>query len=36
MRSSPEYLTIAEDLGFASITPIPISARYGDNIFAAL
>lgn len=29
-----EYLTIAEDLGFASITPIPISARYGDNIFA--
>lgn len=29
-----EYLTIAEDLGFATITPIPISARYGDNIFA--
>ena len=29
-----EYLGIAEDLGFASITPIPISARYGDNIFS--
>ncbi len=28
-----DYLTIAEDLGFASITPVPISARYGDNIF---
>ena len=27
------YLAVAEDLGFASITPIPISARYGDNIF---
>ena len=29
-----EYLTIAEDLGFDTITPIPISARYGDNIFS--
>ncbi|MEQ8403773.1 MAG: sulfate adenylyltransferase subunit CysN [Oceanicaulis sp.] len=28
-----DYLSIAEDLGFASITPVPISARYGDNIF---
>jgi bifunctional enzyme CysN/CysC len=28
-----DYLEIAEDLGFASITPVPISARYGDNIF---
>jgi bifunctional enzyme CysN/CysC len=28
-----DYLQIAEDLGFASITPVPISARYGDNIF---
>ena len=28
-----DYLKIAEDLGFASITPVPISARYGDNIF---
>ncbi len=28
-----DYLRIAEDLGFASITPIPISARFGDNIF---
>jgi bifunctional enzyme CysN/CysC len=27
------YLEIAESLGFASITPVPISARYGDNIF---
>ncbi|MGX6649030.1 sulfate adenylyltransferase subunit CysN [Maricaulaceae bacterium MS644] len=28
-----DYLEVAEDLGFASITPVPISARYGDNIF---
>ncbi|MCP2669716.1 sulfate adenylyltransferase subunit CysN [Maricaulaceae bacterium EIL42A08] len=28
-----EYLKIAEGLGFNSITPVPISARYGDNIF---
>lgn len=27
------YLEVAENLGFASITPVPISARYGDNIF---
>ncbi|WBQ10102.1 sulfate adenylyltransferase subunit CysN [Hyphomonadaceae bacterium ML37] len=29
-----DYLRIAEELGFDTITPIPISARYGDNIFA--
>jgi len=28
-----DYLEIAENLDFASITPIPISARFGDNIF---
>ncbi|WP_394692856.1 sulfate adenylyltransferase subunit CysN [Hyphobacterium sp.] len=28
-----DYLEIAENLGFASIMPVPISARYGDNIF---
>jgi bifunctional enzyme CysN/CysC len=28
-----DYLRVAEDLGFDTITPIPISARYGDNIF---
>jgi bifunctional enzyme CysN/CysC len=28
-----DYLEIAENLGFATITPVPISARYGDNIF---
>ncbi|MEO1040271.1 MAG: sulfate adenylyltransferase subunit CysN [Pseudomonadota bacterium] len=27
-----DYLKAAEGLGFASITPIPISARHGDNI----
>lgn len=27
------YRSIAGGLGFASITPVPISARYGDNIF---
>jgi len=27
-----DYLTVAEDLGFASITPIPMSARFGDNV----
>ena len=26
------YLKIAEDLGFDSIIPIPMSARYGDNL----
>ncbi len=27
-----EYDAIASELGFSSVTPIPISARYGDNI----
>ncbi|MDM7984927.1 MAG: sulfate adenylyltransferase subunit CysN [Maricaulis sp.] len=27
-----EYLKSAEELGFESITPIPMSARYGDNV----
>ena len=29
-----DYLKIAETLDFAQITPIPMSARFGDNIFA--
>ncbi|WBQ14495.1 sulfate adenylyltransferase subunit CysN [Hyphomonadaceae bacterium BL14] len=29
-----DYLRVAEALGFDTITPIPISARYGDNIFS--
>ncbi len=28
-----DYFAIAQSLGFASITPIPIAARHGDNIF---
>jgi bifunctional enzyme CysN/CysC len=28
-----DYMKIAGVLGFASVTPIPISARFGDNIF---
>jgi bifunctional enzyme CysN/CysC len=27
-----DYTTFAAQLGFASITPIPISARFGDNV----
>jgi bifunctional enzyme CysN/CysC len=27
-----DYLRFASDLGFASITPVPLSARYGDNV----
>ena len=27
-----DYLAFAEPLGFTSITPIPVSARYGDNV----
>ena len=27
-----DYLGFAKDLGFTSIAPIPVSARYGDNI----
>ncbi len=30
-----DYLGFAQALGFASITPIPLSARYGDNVTAA-
>jgi bifunctional enzyme CysN/CysC len=29
-----EYLDFAKALGFASITPIPMSARYGDNVYS--
>jgi bifunctional enzyme CysN/CysC len=28
-----EYLDFAKSLDFASITPIPMSARYGDNVY---
>jgi bifunctional enzyme CysN/CysC len=31
-RIVAEYSAFASELGFASIMPIPISARYGDNI----
>jgi bifunctional enzyme CysN/CysC len=27
-----DYMTFAKDLGFAAIVPIPISARFGDNV----
>ena len=27
-----DYLEFAKDLGFASIVPVPLSARYGDNV----
>ncbi|HEY2662545.1 MAG TPA: sulfate adenylyltransferase subunit CysN [Caulobacteraceae bacterium] len=27
-----DYMSFAKDLGFASITPIPMSARHGDNV----
>jgi bifunctional enzyme CysN/CysC len=29
-----EFQTFAKDLGFASVTPIPLSARFGDNVIA--
>jgi bifunctional enzyme CysN/CysC len=29
-----EYRAFAEGLGFESVTPIPLSARYGDNVTA--
>ena len=35
ITSSADYLGFAKDLGFASIAPIPVSARYGDNITAS-
>src|SRR5215475_13944796 len=31
-RIVKDYLTFAAELGFESIVPIPISARYGDNV----
>ena len=34
-RITGEYLSFAKDLGFASIKPIPISARFGDNVIEA-
>ncbi|WEX91472.1 sulfate adenylyltransferase subunit CysN (plasmid) [Sinorhizobium garamanticum] len=30
-----DYLVFAKELGFASVRPIPISARYGDNVISA-
>ncbi|MDK1491952.1 sulfate adenylyltransferase subunit CysN [Sinorhizobium sp. 7-81] len=30
-----DYLVFAKELGFTSIRPIPISARYGDNVISA-
>ena len=30
-----DYLSFAETLGFTSITPIPMSARHGDNVMTA-
>ncbi len=31
-----DYLSFAQDLGFTSIQPIPLSARFGDNVTASL
>jgi bifunctional enzyme CysN/CysC len=31
-RIAADYSAFARDLGFATITPIPLSARYGDNV----
>lgn len=31
-KITAEYLALAESFGFASIQPIPISARFGDNV----
>jgi bifunctional enzyme CysN/CysC len=31
-RIAAEYRTFAEGLGFRAVVPIPLSARYGDNI----
>ena len=31
-RIAADYVAFASELGFASIVPIPISARYGDNV----
>jgi bifunctional enzyme CysN/CysC len=32
-RIVADYLDFAKTLGFESITPIPMSARYGDNVY---
>ena len=34
-RIAAEYQAFARDLGFETITPIPMSARYGDNVTTA-
>jgi bifunctional enzyme CysN/CysC len=34
-RIAAEYRAFARDLGFETITPIPMSARYGDNVTTA-
>jgi len=31
-RIVADYRAFAQDLGFATLTPIPLSARYGDNV----
>ncbi|MBE7184476.1 MAG: sulfate adenylyltransferase subunit CysN [Methylobacterium mesophilicum] len=33
-RIVADYKAFAADLGFERITPIPLSARYGDNVFS--
>ena len=33
-RIVADYRTFAKDLGFQTLTPIPMSARYGDNVIA--
>ena len=33
-RIVADYMAFAKDLGFETIVPIPISARYGDNVTA--
>ncbi|QGA57197.1 sulfate adenylyltransferase subunit CysN [Brucella sp. 2280] len=34
-RIVADYLSFARDLGFTSIQPIPLSARFGDNVTAS-
>jgi bifunctional enzyme CysN/CysC len=34
-KIAADYQTFAAELGFASVVPIPISARFGDNVTAA-
>jgi bifunctional enzyme CysN/CysC len=33
-RIVADYMSFAAQLGFASVVPLPISARYGDNVMA--